>query len=324
MARSEADPGDVRRADVLHDDGHHRLTLFRAPGGGTDAVVCFEPGRDHMKGYDTPTCPRFAQRHGIDAIMVQTARRDWFISAGSAGLAAALTTVTAGYAQVIGTGFSMGGYGALLYSGAARLTRALLVSPQYSIDPAIAPYDRGRHRKFAQIGQPMPRPEAWGNPDIAGALLYDPTIAADRAHATRIVAAFPGLSRIALPHGGHPASSVIGEAGGVGQMATMLIKDRLDAARIRQMHRAARIKSMRYRLNLAQTAIPRHPGCAIRLLPDVAAKGLPPQRLDAALALLTLHHDTGVQALCQLLDDVPAPPRKWLSRINQALAATQG
>ena len=273
-----------------------------------------------MDGFDETTCPRFAVRLGIDALTVQTSRRDWFLSDASAALAASLDAATAGYDEVVASGFSMGGYGALLYSRAARVRRILAVSPQYCIDPAVAPYDPGRHGKFRRMGRAMPRPEDWGDTGIRGVLIFDPAIAADRQHARNIMAAFPHLVPVALPHGGHPATGTIAEAGRIGAISTMLVEDRLDARRIRRLHREARKTSARYRLSLASAGILRHSARAGAELRALAEGAAPQLRLEAGLALLSHDSEAGSRALSRLLDEFPDAPPSWARRIGRALA----
>lgn len=272
-----------------------------------------------MRGFLRPSCPRFAQRLGVDALVVQTARRDWFVSPRSAALAKALDRATEAYTEVTAIGFSMGGYAALLYSAACRARRVLAISPQYSIDPVVAPFDPGRHEKFARIGLPMPRPEARGNTDIGGLLLYDPRIAADRAHAALIRAAFPRLIAVALPHGGHPVTGPIGEAGGIGRLAEMVIGDRIDPQRVRQMHRVARRTSAAYRLRLAEAALPRHPLRAMQALRTLAAEAPPRLGFEAALLLME-HGCPEAEALLEtILDAEPQIPTGLLRRLHQIL-----
>lgn len=304
---------------TLHDDSHHRLTLFAAPGGSRRAVICFEAGRDIMDGFVPTACPGFAVRAGIDAIMVQSARRDWFLSKGSDHLAKALSAATAAYDEVTATGFSMGGYGALLYSRAARVSRALLVSPQYSIDPRIAPYDPDRHDKFRRIGQDMPRPEEWGDTDLRGVLIYDPSISADREHAARITHVFPRLRLLALPYGGHPATSVLGEKGQVGKVSIMLVEGRLRLKEIRRRHRMARRESPRYHLHLARAAVARHPDRARQELLALAQNGSDHVRFEAGLALLPLDRAPAMTALNNLFDGLPDIPASWARRLQAAL-----
>ena len=75
---------------LLHGDAHHRVTLFPGPAGSRRAVVCFEPGRERMAGFEPAAAPHFATRLGLDALVVQTARRDWFLSPASPALAAVI------------------------------------------------------------------------------------------------------------------------------------------------------------------------------------------------------------------------------------------
>ncbi|MDQ7260902.1 alpha/beta hydrolase [Paracoccus sp. PS-1] len=307
------------RAEQLHQDDRHRITLFRGAGDGRRAVVGFEHGRDRMAGFAPAAAPRHAERLGIDALVVQTARRDWFVPDRDAALAGALREATRNYAEVIVTGFSMGGYAALLYSAACHADRIMAVSPQYCIDPAVAPFDPDRHAKFARIGRPMPRPETLGNRGARGALIYDPAIRADRAHAALIRAGFPHLTPIALPFGGHPATGVIGATGGTGRIAEMVVQDRLDAALVRQMHRAARPRAELYRLNLAAAALTRHPARALRELRALAAGATPRIRLEAGLILLERGEELAVALLSELLDSVEAVPPALARRLDRAL-----
>lgn len=309
------------RPERLHEDESHRITLFRGTGGEGRAVVGFEHGRERMQGFDTPACPGYAARLGFDALVVQTARRDWFLSARSTALAGALLRATAGYADVTATGFSMGGYGALLYSAACHARRVMAVSPQYCIDPEVAPFDTERHEKFARIGQPMPRPESQGDTGLAGALLYDPSIRADRAHAALIRAAFPRLTPIALPYGGHPATGVIGGAGGIGRVAAMVAQDRLNPARVRAIHRAARRGAEHYRLNLACAALPRHAARAGDELARLAREASDRIRFEASLALMQAGHAQGAALMSALLDGMAEVPPAWTRKLDRALRA---
>lgn len=307
--------------ETLHADARHRITLFRAAAPTGRAVVCFEAGRDRMRGFGDTACPGFAARLGLDALMVQTAQRDWFVSHHSPALAQALRAATAAYDEVTATGFSMGGYGALLYSAACHARRVMVVSPQYCIDPARVAFDPARAEKFARIGMAMPRPDEWGDTAVGGFMLYDPAISADRGHAALIAQAFPAIRAIALPYAGHPASGVLGEIGRMGALATMLVEDRLNVARIRRWHREARRQSAHYRLNIARAALRLRPARAAAELAQIARDAAPAVRLEAGLALLTHDCDAGSEALDRLLNDTASAPPQWARRIKRALDA---
>lgn len=307
-------------AERLHEDKRYRVTLFRGGGDARRLTVSFEHGHNGMRGSFSPAqYPGYAQRMGMDVVQVQASWRDWYVSTRSAALAGVLERATGGRAEVICTGFSMGGYGALLYSGACHARRLMLVSPQYSIDPALAPFDAKRHEKFARIGMPMPRPEERGNTAATGLLLYDPTIGADRAHMALIARAFPRLATLALPYGGHPATGVIAATGAVGRLATMVATDCIDPQAIRQMHRDNRARSDSYRLNLASAALRLHPQRALPELLRLAQAAEPELRFEAGILLLERNHPEAPALLDALLDEVANPPRAWRRRLSQAL-----
>ena len=307
-------------AQTLHKDSRYRVTLFRGSGDGRRLVVSFEHGHNGMKGDFAPaTCPRYAERMGIDALLVQAAWRDWYISDRSAALTKTLDRATRDHDEVICTGFSMGAYGALLYSATCHARRLMLISPQYSIDPELAPFDAKRHKKFAAIGLPMPRPETRGNTAASGLLLYDPAIGADRAHMELITRAFPHLAALALPYGGHPATGVIAATGGIGRLAEMVVGDRIDRQAIRQIHRQHRRQTDSYRLNLASAALARHPRHALPELLRLAGEAAPDLRFEAGILLLERDHPEAAALLDRLLDEVPEPPRAWGRRLSQAL-----
>lgn len=307
--------------ELLHQDERYRITLFRGSGDGRRLTVSFEHGRDApVDGFERTSCPNYAKRLGIDAMMVQTARRDWFISPRSPDLSAALRRITSNWPEVVATGFSMGGYAALLYSADCHARRVMAVSPQYCIDPAIAPYDPGRRHKFTAIGQPMPCPEAQGDRTISGLVLYDPMIRPDRLHAGMIARAFPNLALLALPYGGHPATGVIGAVGGIGKIAEMIVENRLDVARVRDLHRKSRQQAGSYRLNLARAALARHPDRAMAELQQLAQDGPAHIRFEAGLLLLRNGDEQAATLLLTLLEQMPdEPPALWLRRLDNAL-----
>lgn len=312
----------------IHADRRHRILHWPAPSGktGQRLLVTFEHGRDGMRRFGPPVWPKLAARHDLDVMAVQTARRDWYVSHRSEALAEALSGLTGGYRDVVLTGFSMGAYAALLYSRAAHARRVMAVSPQYSIDPAVAPFDSGRHRKFRLIGRPMPLPQQMGDTEVGGMLIYDPAIAADRQHARLIASHFRKLSLCALPYGGHPATGVLNDAGAVGTVSGMVIEDAIDARAIRALHRKVRAQSRRYRLGLAVAASARHPARAIPALRQLAEdrRAEDEQRLEAAIRLIDLQAPGAFELLSQLLEDVPDPPRRWMGRITRAIDRNGG
>lgn len=299
---------------------------FAPPPGspGDRLLISFEHGRNNMSGFGPPRCPDYAVRLGMAVMVVQTARRDWYVSPRTPALAAALERLTAPYADVTMTGFSMGGYAALLMSRAGRARRVMVVSPQFSIDPQVAPFDPARHAKFAMIGQPMPQPQEWGNPLVRGILLYDPAIPADRSHARIISRHFPRLSAVALPFGGHPATGAVADGGKVGMLSSIAAGDQPDLRAIRDLHRSSRPRSGKYRLNLARAAMKHHRPRAERELVHLAScDHYPPQvRLNAGIHLIEMQNPKADILLSLLIEQVPDMPNMWIRRIQRAVASS--
>lgn len=307
----------------VHRDDRHRILHLPAPpdSSGRRLLVTFEHGRDDMAGFTPPRFPAYATRLGMAILSVQTARRDWYISPRTQYLVDALRDLTADHDEVFVTGFSMGGYAALAFSAACHATRLMVVSPQYSIDPKVAPFDHPRHVKFRRIGLEMPLPHQIGDINVPGGIIYDPTITVDRAHAYLALQHFHRLEAVPLPYGGHPATSPMQDHGSVGTMASSFAQGLANASVVREMHRAARRKSTRYRLNIALAASQRHGARAAPELVKLAQGSWisPSVRLKAALRLTHMRHPRAEHLLSRLLDDCPDAPPAWVERIHRAI-----
>ncbi|MGI4799356.1 MAG: tetratricopeptide repeat protein, partial [Janthinobacterium lividum] len=119
-------------------------------------------------------------------------RSNWYPASEMRKAAEIIRPLLAGFAQVIGYGSMMGGYGTLKHSRLLGLTHVLSFAPQWS----IAPHDVGawdqrfvgeyRHDLNAEV-----RIEA-GDVLPAPIIVYDPYLEPDRQHVERIVAACPG------------------------------------------------------------------------------------------------------------------------------------
>lgn len=226
--------------------------------GAHARAVCFNPGaerllvtfdnwrKDHV-AFPEAVPSRGVMQAGFGQLCVHSTRNDWYLSPDLAALRTALSQFCAGYAEVRGIGFSMGGYGALLLSKALRLDKVVLVSPQVSIFPQRYPHD---DRYAAEAAELDPAQDQLAQ-DIVGGLqgviLFDPIRQRkDAAHARAIAALAPGLQVVAMPLSGHPAMGAIREARLYGRVLQAAMTGRLSVAEFRAIHRAARAASPRY------------------------------------------------------------------------------
>jgi hypothetical protein len=143
----------------------------------------------------------------VDAIHVLSRDNRWYQHPELMDALAAAAAMTTGYEKVIAYGSSMGGFAALRYGALCGATVGLALSPQFSVDPAVAPFDRRWADDVARIAF---------RDDAALPLLptqyvvFDPRDAHDRRHFDLFAAHSPTIP-LPIVHGGHPVGSYLVE-----------------------------------------------------------------------------------------------------------------
>ena len=170
--------------------------------------------------FDSFTDDRTLDRHGfgqgflhsreIDAIHVIARENDWYQYAEMADAMAAVHAATRVYARVVTYGSSMGAYAAIRLAGLAGAHVAVALSPQFSIDPAIVPFEY----RWEEAGQRV-RP-VWERtlpyPVLEQAyVLYDPDDL-DARHMALFDQQFR-FTHVHLPGAGHPVTGYVAELG---------------------------------------------------------------------------------------------------------------
>ena len=171
------------------------------------------------------TDPGFGQsfflKRGIPAVHVVTAGNDWFQSAEMVGALAACRRAMSWHARTVTYGSSMGGYGALLFSGLLEPDAAVAISPQFSIRPGAVEDRRwaGPASRLRFVFDDM----ALGiSATAAKSLFYDPRNA-DAEHAERFRAL--GVRCHALPFSGHPSGALLHRLGLLARLQQDLAED---------------------------------------------------------------------------------------------------
>jgi tetratricopeptide (TPR) repeat protein len=186
------------------------LLVRRVGGfGGPICYVTFDSYTDNR----TLDRPGFGEDYfrgrGIDAIHVLSRENRWYQHAELADALATVCAATAGYDRVIAYGSSMGGFAALHYGASCGAMVGLALSPQFSVDPAIVPFDRRWAEDVARIAfRDADRLPALAEQYIA----FDPADAHDRQHFA-LFAARSSSRGVPVPHGGHPVGSYLVETG---------------------------------------------------------------------------------------------------------------
>jgi lysophospholipase L1-like esterase len=195
--------------------------------GSAACVVTFDGYTDSRNLDRAGFGEEFFRSRSIDAIHVISRENDWYQYAEMPAVAAAISDLTKPYQRVVAYGCSMGGYGAIRFGGMAGATVALAISPQFSIDPRAARFERRWKHDSDRIDFKFERVSTAPFVDTAY-IAYDPNDT-DRRHAdlfrrrTRVI-------DVCLPDVGHPATGPIAQAGLLADLVLGVVADRVDIA----------------------------------------------------------------------------------------------
>lgn len=226
-----------------------RATLWQ-PSEAHTLYITFRQRLPAPGQFDDPGPVRQALSRGFAHLYLQSRWNDWYLNTETTALEAALSALRARFDRAWAIGYSMGGYGALRLARALRLDRALLVSPQVTLDPRVIPgetrYPEGPD--FDPVLGDLGRVPC---PGLSGVVAFDPFRPLDRAHARLAASLFPGLRLAPLGFGGHPATGVLREAGAFRSLQGLSLGGDLTAAAVTRLHRDLRAGSARYWQNRA-------------------------------------------------------------------------
>lgn len=231
------------KADFVFEGAH-----TRALGVGLDRETILYTFDSLIK--DRVSFPAYAPvmkavNRGMGHVSIQSARNDWFLNSDLADLKHALAQYSRGK-EGLSIGFSMGGYGALLLGRQTATRRFLLFSPQYSIFPEVAPYEK-RYLQEASVLDPALDVVGASGYEAEGYIFHDPILQpVDNLHAEVIARKFTGLRKIALAFGGHPPTKIFPDVKGYMRIMEAFLDNRMTPGFARKLHKEARLVSPRY------------------------------------------------------------------------------
>lgn len=224
----------------------------RLVDGDSEAVVVAFPDRVHPVGFDGPGWGEgFLASRRISAVYIACARIDWF---QTPDFFVALAAIRAGLGtrRITTYGSSMGGYGALLSARALAARRCLALSPQYSIDPEIVPFERRYNDHAAEIGRFRHDLRTEAGTSCQHVVAHDPTHGLDMRHLRLIEQAMP-VARLPVYGAGHGVLSMIVHAPAKAELAGWLTQE-TDTAALRRAVRTGRAASGTYLRRMANKA----------------------------------------------------------------------
>ena len=225
------------------------------------AVVTFHHYAEDPAAVRTGFCEGALDALRTDAIHVISRANDWFGNDDMPRAAAAIRAALAGK-RAITCGSSMGGYGALRFAGAVGAARAFALSPQYSLDPAVVPFETRWRPERAQF-RVRPWPEA--APPPPAVIIFDPRDGPDARHVA-LWAAERAVLPVPIPHAGHPATTILAELRLLVPAILDVLEDRFDLAALLAAVRRGRRGSAEYFATLADAQPPCRAAWKLRLM----------------------------------------------------------
>lgn len=246
--------------ELIFDGAALRVVLY--PGDPRLLMVTLDWRRDGKADFSPANYSTNFARMGYAQLSIKTRANDWFLNQDTLAAEAAMTRLRPAFDRIHMLGFSMGGYGALRFAAALGANSVVVVSPQSSLHPAQAPFERRYPTEAAGFDPILGDLSSRAVPDLRGLVLIDPFESADLRHARQIAALFPKLRIVRLNFGGHPAFQIVRETGKTWTLHHAAAAPLAGPALIIAAHRAGRRASKGYWLRLAAAAQDRRPALA--------------------------------------------------------------
>ena len=250
---------------------NERLLVRRVGGFSRDScVVTFDSFTD-VRTLDRPGFGQgFFHSREIDAIHVIARENDWYQYAEMADAMAVVHAATRAYRRVVTYGSSMGAYAAIRLAGLAGAHCVVALSPQFSIDPSVVPFEyrwEEPSQRFRAVWEPtLPYPTL-----EQAYVAYDPDNL-DAKHLALFDQRFR-FTHVRLPGAGHPVTGYLVELGLLEPMVLQASRGPIDVPALQAAawdHRerspqylavkATRVRGRNTRIELLQEAVRLAPG----------------------------------------------------------------
>ena len=220
------------------------LVVRRVGGFSRDAcVVTFDSFTDTRTLGRPGFGQGFLHSREIDAIHVIARENDWYQYAEMGDAMATVHAATRDYHRVVTYGSSMGAYAAIRLAGLAGAHAIVALSPQYSIDPKIVPFEyrwEEPSRRFQAVWE-----RTLPYPDVEDAYVaYDPDNL-DIKHLALFDQQFR-FTHVRLPGAGHPVTGYLVELDLLEGMVQQACRGAIDVPALQEAAWAGRERSPQY------------------------------------------------------------------------------
>lgn len=236
---------------LLFDGAKLRVTVFNP--GQRKLFTSFRQRVPNPGSFTDAEAVRSFTDRNYTHLHIQSRQNDWYINTETEAMEAAIAGFTGDFSKSLAMGFSMGGYGALRFARALRLTDGMYVSAS-SIPPFHAEFDHRYQPDAPPWKKALSLLEDHGKPDLTGLYLFDPFRRRDLLHSRRLITLQPGVVHARLNGGGHPATQVINGARNFSQLQKYLRSGRMTRGRVTALHRDSRYAAPVYWRHMAEVA----------------------------------------------------------------------
>lgn len=294
------------------------LRVRRVRGAGLRIpATCFVTFGSYTVDYDLERQgfgEDFLRDEGLDAIHVVNRDNQWYQYPELPDALAVVAAAIAAVPRVFTYGSSMGGYAALRFARAVGARTAIAISPQYSLDPRVVPFETRWQADLARITFR----EREYQPPARQIIFYDPRLRIDDQHFRLFEAQGRETVAVGVPHAGHPVGPLLAETGALQDAIRAIVAGTFSPGTVQRAVRARRATSQHHFFMLSRRAGQRRPELRIALLRR-AAEIAPESHILSDLAQALDQAGAHAEAAPLHEEAIRKVPNNVRARVNHAL-----
>lgn len=302
-------------------EGKDLRVVLRLFDRDPDLLITFT-GRAASPPVPTGFGEQFFLKRGLSAIHFISKANHWWQTAEVDEAIGALRSggILDGKRQITLYGSSMGGYAVLMQSMKLRPTQVLAVSPQYSIDGKVVPFERRWRAYAAKLKFDFDNMAAGLDPFARVLVIVDSFFEPDAQH-LRLIQKHRPVEVVRISFAGHNTARALAEIGLATRLVTEVVKGAFDHLAYTRDYRRIRAASCLFWYGLAEYLAERGRRAWAFAAATLAAHlmVLGGRMRDHGLQrdLLTLALELACEAGARSL------ARRWLAELERHLASTQ-
>ena len=218
-------------------------------------VVTFHSYTDHRTLEREGFGEGFLASRGVNAVHILSRDNEWYLLPDIELALEAAAKAVASFERVSVYGSSMGAYAAMRFGGLAGATTAIALSPQFSLDPRVAPFENRWELDARRLDYEIERRLARKGFVPSAYVFYDPT---DRdARHVELFRPSVAIHDVRLPDCGHPVTGFLAEVRLLERAVLEAAEGKFDPAAFEREALAMRERAPQYYLTLASRPNPR-------------------------------------------------------------------